>query len=66
MINRQEYNKKILSILTEEINKSPELRFIQILWFLNIVDNTDRFYEEPNKTLEKINERIVNNERNDL
>ena len=51
---RAKYNKECLEHLAEYLEAHPELRFIQALWGLNIVDREDRFYEEPNVTLEKI------------
>lgn len=52
--NRAKYNKECLEHLTKYIEAHPELRFIQALWALNIVDREDRFHEEPSVTLEKI------------
>lgn len=63
-INRQEYNLQILKILEEYLKQHPDFRFIQVLWALNIIDRDennliiDRFYEEPNITLEKIKENL--------
>ena len=47
-------NKKCLEKLSDFLEAHPKFRFIQALWALNIVDNEDRFYEEPYETLEKI------------
>ena len=59
--DRQEYNLKILAKIKEYILKNPELRFIQILWALKIINREegtfnieDRFHEEPNKTFYKL------------
>ena len=52
--NRQLYNRKIANIILNEIEKHPQLRFIQILWSLHIVDHEDRFYEESTDTLARI------------
>lgn len=51
----------------ETLCKNPELRFIQALWSLKIIDSkveegagheiivpVDRFYEEPSETLKRI------------
>jgi len=57
MIDRIEYNKKILALLTEFLCKNPTFRFTQALWALGIIrkDNegniVDNFYEEPSDTL---------------
>lgn len=66
-MDRLKYNKKILEILEEYLVSNPEIRFIQALWNLKIIDNEiiegnghdiivpiDRFYEEPNETLDRI------------
>ena len=53
--NRYENNIKILEILNKFLNKNKDLRFIQALWSLNIIDKEDRFYEESKETLSKIN-----------
>lgn len=47
---RYEYNKKLLDIISQAIEKNPDLRFIQLLWKLNIVNNEDRFHEESKET----------------
>lgn len=64
MSTRQEYNKKILTYLSEKINQCPDMRFVQILWALGIDDGQDNFYEESKKTLEKVENNIkkINNE----
>lgn len=59
-MNRIEANRKLLGLLEEALCKNPNLRFIQALWGLKIIDYDnkgivmDRFYEEPSKTLERI------------
>lgn len=63
-MNRIEANIKLLEILRETLCKNPELRFIQALWSLKIIDSkvagheiivpVDRFYEEPSETLKRI------------
>lgn len=66
-MNRIEANIKLLEILRETLCKNPELRFIQALWALKIIDSEivkedgmdvlsiiDRFYEEPSETLKRI------------
>lgn len=52
--DRAKYNKECLEHLSRYLEAHPELRFIQALWALNIVDREDRFYEEPWVTVEKI------------
>lgn len=67
IMNRIEANNKLLEILKETLCKNPELRFIQALWNLKIIDDkiiegnghdivvpVDRFYEEPAETLKRI------------
>ena len=63
-MNRKEANQKLLEILKETLENNPELRFIQALWALNLIDVhsmgniagdiVDRFYEESSTTLERI------------
>ena len=63
MNKRQEYNLKILQKLFCLIMNEPDLRFIQALWVLGIIDRNkeiqinDRFYEEPEDTFKRVNER---------
>lgn len=58
MSNRQEYNRKIASQISEMIEKCPDLRFIQILWALGIINHEDRFYEESDETSKIVDENI--------
>ena len=68
-MNRIEANKQIIKKLEEFINNNPNMRFIQALWALNIINAKpvynkelgyheqkieDRFYEEPSETLKRI------------
>lgn len=66
-MNRKEENEKLLKILKDYLEANPDIRFIQALWNLGIIDRqvidasgfetsfiVDRFYEEPDKTLERI------------
>ena len=75
MINRKQYNLEILNKLQEFLQKNPDFRFIQALWALDIIDRDennliiDRFYEEPNITLEKVDKRFAEfkgNKKNDI
>lgn len=55
MISRKESNEKILETLSRFLYEYPQMRFIQALWSLNIVEmNTDKFYEESEVTLKKV------------
>lgn len=54
-MTRYEYNKKILNIIKNEIEENKDLRFIQLLWKLNIIDHEDHFYEESKETFDKLN-----------
>lgn len=56
--DRDKYNKECLNKLNEFLEANPEVRFIQALWALNIIDKEDRFYEEPKETLIRINEKL--------
>jgi len=63
-MTRQEYNRGILSILSKMVEEYPDLRFGQILINTDALPGTidyygqfkvsDPFYEEPNKTLERM------------
>ena len=53
-MNRYKNNLEILKRLDTFLHEYPEMRFIQALWALNIVDNSDRFYEESSDTLKKM------------
>lgn len=57
---RQRYNlnKQILDIIKQEIENHPELRFMQILNNLNIVQDY-KYNEEPDITLNNINSKRV-------
>lgn len=55
--SRQEYNYEILKVLKENIEKYPDYRFIQLLWALNIIDGSDKFYEESKETLSYIKDK---------
>lgn len=57
--DRQKYNLEILEEVKKFLEKQPDMRFIQALWALNIVDKEDRFYEEPEITLAKVKESKV-------
>lgn len=65
-MNRQEANRKILSILSDAVEQHADLRFHQILQnlYINLKDTKDgvvsedkcldQFYEESEETLERI------------
>ena len=55
---RNKYNTECMNKLLKFLEENPDLRFIQALWALNIISNEDRFYEEPDVTLEKIQEAL--------
>lgn len=51
MSNRQEVNKEILKKLEYYVEQYPNMRFCQLLYMLNIMDGSNKFYEESNTTL---------------
>lgn len=51
MSNRQEVNKEILKKLEYYVEQYPNMRFCQLLYMLNIIDGSNKFYEESNTTL---------------
>ena len=70
-MERQEYNRSILSILEKAVEEYPNLRFGQILVNLGIINVVptyygsvceDPFYEEP----ERMIERMINNKNVEL
>ena len=53
--SRQEANRKILELLTQAVEKNPDLRFHQLLQNFGIeIPHIDQFYEESAKTLETL------------
>lgn len=64
-MKRSELNEQILRKLSKYLRDNPDIRFIQALWNLKIIDSVtdefgykeviDRFYEEPIHTLKRIN-----------
>ena len=68
-MNRYQANLEILKRLHDAVEKDKGLRFIQILWSLDIINsktpNSDRFYEESIETLKKINEQLNSKEKTD-
>ena len=65
--DRIKANQRLLDILKETLCKNSDLRFIQALWALKIIDSkaeegagheiivpVDRFYEEPSETLKRM------------
>lgn len=64
MKERQLFNLQIIQEILSMVLDEPDLRFIQILWALRLIDRDenmnikDRFYEEPEETLKRIKERL--------
>jgi hypothetical protein len=52
MVNREKYNKKVISFLETILKQYPTLRFEQLISILDN-DKTDHFYEEPDDTLKR-------------
>lgn len=53
--SRQEANRTILNLLSEAVEKNPDLRFHQLLQNIGVeVPNIDQFYEESSKTLDDL------------
>lgn len=58
-MKRSEANKEILKLLSEYLEKNPDMRFNQALLGLNIViEDSDLFYEESNDTLKFLKQRL--------
>ena len=62
--HRQENNFALIEELRKYFEKYPQMRFIQGLWALGIINRDkslvieDRFYEEPGQTLRKVKENV--------
>ena len=62
---RRKDNLAIIRRIVEIMDNHPELRFQQILYIYNIVEEgKDKFYEEPFETLNKLNKNILNHNKN--
>lgn len=61
MINdRRKDNLAIIRKIVEIMDNYPDMRFQQILYVYNIVEEgEDKFYEEPSETLRKLNHDIL-------
>lgn len=57
---REECNNVLNEIVTFHSMLFPDLRYIQNLWALGIVDDNDGFYEESHDTIVRILPRIKN------
>lgn len=62
-MTRQEANREIIKILSDVVERYPQLRFSQILTILQIIQYTsmrivDPFYDEPQEMLERIKNAI--------
>ena len=55
---RQSANLEIISLLSNIVEKHPELRFCQILTILNL--DKDKFYEESIDTLKELKKLAEN------
>ena len=55
---RQSANLEIISLLSNIVEKHPELRFCQILTILNL--DKDKFYEESVDTLKELKKLAEN------
>ena len=70
-MTRLKNNMKLLEILKNIIENNPDLRFGQILYVFGFIDHIydkicdvtiikDPFAEEPNQTLERVNQCLKN------
>lgn len=53
-MNHLENNLKINLEVLKNVFHEPELRYIQLLWAMHIVNHDDRFYELSSETLKKV------------
>ena len=56
--SRHASNVAIVKKLRKVIDMYPELRFVQILYAVGILDGQDLFYEESAKTLKKMEDKL--------
>ena len=54
MKKQQMENLEIAYEILDFILDNPDLRFIQALWALGVVNGRDRFYERSQQTLERV------------
>lgn len=66
MINdRRKDNLAIIRKIVEIMDNYPDMRFQQILYVYDIVEEgEDKFYEEPSETLRKLKSQYTNQKRN--
>ena len=58
--DRRKDNLAIIRKIVEIMDNYPDMRFQQILYVYNIVEeDEDKFYEEPSETLRKLNHKIL-------
>ena len=58
-MKRTEANKEILKLLSEFLEKNPDMRFNQALLGLDIImESSDLFYEESKDTLKALKKRL--------
>jgi len=58
-MDRLDYNRKILEIISEITEMYPDLRFHQVLSLLNMEKIPDRFYEESEVTYKLLVEVVA-------
>lgn len=56
---RKECNFILDNVINLNLSLYPELRYIQNLWSLGIINSVDRFYEEPYDTIVRILPKII-------
>lgn len=57
--SRERCNAVLTNYVALYMLMHPELRYIQLLWATKIVDNEDRFYEEPYDTIVRVLQTII-------
>lgn len=60
-MKRLESNIKLLDIIKSEAYKYPDMRFHQLLWAIGATIEGDRFYEESEVTLDRVQSVLRNN-----
>ena len=57
--SRERCNATLANYVALYMLMHPELRYIQLLWATKIVDNEDRFYEEPYDAIVRVLQTII-------
>jgi len=57
-MNWLDTNREIIKVISEVMEKNPELRFHQILIMMDLANYRDDFYTSPEEVLERIKDFV--------